>query len=119
MAICKSRKRQSVPGPAPGTDPGSPAPSCPAPGASGPDSPGPDSPGPAGARLGWLDALRGFAALTVVWFHLSPVVLGPERHLRIHHHIDLGKYGVLLFFLVSFPASHLFRTLERRLAPTR
>lgn len=25
----------------------------------------------------------------------------------------------LLFFLVSFPASHLFRTLERRLAPTR
>lgn len=25
----------------------------------------------------------------------------------------------LLFFLVSFPASHFFRTLERRLAPTR
>lgn len=25
----------------------------------------------------------------------------------------------LLFFLVSFPASHLFRTLERRLAPSR
>ncbi|GAB1641110.1 acyltransferase family protein [Krasilnikovia sp. MM14-A1259] len=52
-------------------------------------------------RLGWLDALRGFAALTVVWFHLSPLVLGPQRHLRIYHHIDLGKYGVLLFFLVS------------------
>lgn len=53
------------------------------------------------ARLGWLDALRGLAALTVVWFHLSPQVLGAERHLEIMRHIDLGKYGVLLFFLVS------------------
>ena len=53
------------------------------------------------ARLGWLDALRGWAALTVVCFHLSPVVLGSERHLRIFQHIDFGKYGVLLFFLVS------------------
>ncbi|GAB1691379.1 acyltransferase family protein [Krasilnikovia sp. M28-CT-15] len=84
--------------------PGSRAPdtdSGPAPGAAAPRAENP--PGPAGgaARLGWLDALRGFAALTVVWFHLSPVVLGPGRHLRIHHHIDLGKYGVLLFFLVS------------------
>ena len=52
-------------------------------------------------RLGWLDALRGFAALTVVWFHLSPQMLGSERHLEILRHIDLGKYGVLLFFLVS------------------
>ncbi|RZU48533.1 peptidoglycan/LPS O-acetylase OafA/YrhL [Krasilnikovia cinnamomea] len=90
------RSPGSTTGPAPGTHPGSSGP-----GSSGPGSPGPDSPGSAGARLGWLDALRGFAALTVVWFHLSPVVLGPERHLRIHHHIDLGKYGVLLFFLVS------------------
>lgn len=52
-------------------------------------------------RLGWLDALRGFAALTVVWFHLSPLMLGDRRHLAIMHQIDLGKYGVLLFFLVS------------------
>jgi peptidoglycan/LPS O-acetylase OafA/YrhL len=56
---------------------------------------------PDAARLGWLDALRGFAALTVLCFHLSPVVLGPELHLRIFRHIDVGKYGVLLFFLVS------------------
>jgi peptidoglycan/LPS O-acetylase OafA/YrhL len=52
-------------------------------------------------RLGWLDALRGFAAITVVWFHLSPLMLGDRRHLAIMRHIDLGKYGVLLFFLVS------------------
>jgi peptidoglycan/LPS O-acetylase OafA/YrhL len=56
---------------------------------------------PAAIRLGWLDALRGFAALTIVCFHLSPVVLGSELHLRIFRHIDFGKYGVLLFFLVS------------------
>lgn len=56
---------------------------------------------PAPLRLAWLDALRGFAALTVVWFHLSPLMLGNERHLAIMRHIDLGKYGVLLFFLVS------------------
>src|SRR3954453_18068125 len=52
-------------------------------------------------RLGWLDGLRGWAALVVVCFHLSPSVLGPSAHLAIFRHIDLGKYGVLLFFLVS------------------
>ncbi|HEU4349433.1 MAG TPA: acyltransferase [Actinoplanes sp.] len=52
-------------------------------------------------RLGWLDALRGYAALVVVLFHLSPPLIGPERHLAIFRVIDLGKYGVLLFFLVS------------------
>jgi peptidoglycan/LPS O-acetylase OafA/YrhL len=52
-------------------------------------------------RLAWLDALRGFAALTVVGFHLSPLVLGTGRHLAIMRQIDFGKYGVLLFFLVS------------------
>ena len=54
-----------------------------------------------GQRLGWLDALRGYAALTVVLFHLSPQVIGLDRHLAIMRHIDFGKYGVLLFFLVS------------------
>ncbi|WP_433292687.1 acyltransferase family protein [Actinoplanes sp. CA-030573] len=52
-------------------------------------------------RLDWLDALRGYAALVVVCFHLSPRVIGSERHLAIYRHIDFGKYGVLLFFLVS------------------
>jgi peptidoglycan/LPS O-acetylase OafA/YrhL len=52
-------------------------------------------------RLAWLDALRGYAALVVACFHLSPVVLGADRHLAIYRHLDLGKYGVLLFFLVS------------------
>jgi peptidoglycan/LPS O-acetylase OafA/YrhL len=52
-------------------------------------------------RLAWLDALRGYAALVVVLFHLSPLVLGSDRHLAILRHIDFGKYGVLLFFLVS------------------
>lgn len=54
-----------------------------------------------GSRLAWLDALRGWAAAVVALFHLSPVVLGRELHLRIFDVIDLGKYGVLLFFLVS------------------
>jgi peptidoglycan/LPS O-acetylase OafA/YrhL len=54
-----------------------------------------------GARLGWLDALRGYAALVVVLFHLSPTVIGAQRHLAVFRVIDLGKYGVLLFFLVS------------------
>jgi peptidoglycan/LPS O-acetylase OafA/YrhL len=53
------------------------------------------------ARLGWLDGLRGWAALTVVCFHLSPSILGPDLHLAVYRHVDLGKYGVLLFFLVS------------------
>jgi peptidoglycan/LPS O-acetylase OafA/YrhL len=56
---------------------------------------------PSPVRLGWLDALRGWAALVVVGFHLSPQILGTERHLAIMRFIDLGKYGVLLFFLVS------------------
>ncbi|MFC7274723.1 acyltransferase family protein [Paractinoplanes rhizophilus] len=53
------------------------------------------------ARLAWLDALRGYAALVVVLFHLSPKVIGTGPHLAIYRHFDAGKYGVLLFFLVS------------------
>jgi peptidoglycan/LPS O-acetylase OafA/YrhL len=53
------------------------------------------------SRLAWLDALRGFAAAVVALFHLGPTVLGTERHLAIYRHFDFGRYGVLLFFLVS------------------
>ncbi|MEU8243758.1 acyltransferase [Actinoplanes missouriensis] len=52
-------------------------------------------------RLAWLDALRGYAAVVVALFHLSPVVLGTALHLQIYRAFDLGKYAVLLFFLVS------------------
>jgi peptidoglycan/LPS O-acetylase OafA/YrhL len=52
-------------------------------------------------RLAWLDALRGWAAIIVAAFHVSPLVLGTALHLKIFGVIDLGKYGVLLFFLVS------------------
>jgi peptidoglycan/LPS O-acetylase OafA/YrhL len=66
---------------------------------------------PAGRRLAWLDALRGFAALFVVFDHLSYYVL---QHVRadVYQYFDPGSYGVFVFFMVSgyiVPAS-----LERR-----
>ncbi|MER5354949.1 acyltransferase [Kitasatospora sp. NPDC002551] len=66
-----------------------------------------------GARLGWLDALRGFAALMVAFHHFEVVnILPPAIGGAIWWHFDLGLYGVMLFFIVSgyiIPAS-----LERR-----
>jgi peptidoglycan/LPS O-acetylase OafA/YrhL len=53
------------------------------------------------SRLTWLDALRGYAAAVVALFHLSPVVIGLDRHMAIYRHFDFGRYGVLLFFMVS------------------
>ncbi|HEX6518774.1 MAG TPA: acyltransferase [Streptosporangiaceae bacterium] len=62
-------------------------------------------------RLAWLDALRGIAALAVVFDHLSQYLLtGLRAH--IYHWIDGGQYGVFVFFLISgyiVPAS-----LERK-----
>ncbi|MFI6811902.1 acyltransferase family protein [Nonomuraea sp. NPDC050328] len=62
-------------------------------------------------RLAWLDALRGLAAMVVVFEHaLQP--LWPEARTPIKAAFDPGWYGVLVFFLVSgyiVPAS-----LERR-----
>ena len=62
-------------------------------------------------RLGWLDVLRGLAALCVVFDHLSYYVLQPERW-AIYQWFDLGDYGVFVFFIISgyiVPAS-----LERK-----
>jgi peptidoglycan/LPS O-acetylase OafA/YrhL len=81
--------------------------------------PGARPPGPAAgrpraaaaSRLGWLDALRGIAALCVVFDHLSYSVLVPVRD-SVYQWFDPGQYGVFVFFLVSgyiVPAS-----LERK-----
>jgi peptidoglycan/LPS O-acetylase OafA/YrhL len=62
-------------------------------------------------RLAWLDALRGFAALCVVFDHGSTLLLLPVRSF-LYQWLDLGQYGVFVFFLVSgyiVPAS-----LERK-----
>ncbi len=62
-------------------------------------------------RLAWLDALRGFAALCVVFDHGSTLLLLPARSF-LYQWVNLGQYGVFVFFLVSgyiVPAS-----LERR-----
>ena len=63
------------------------------------------------ARLGWLDVLRGLAALCVVFDHLSYYVLQPARW-AIYQWFDFGNYGVFVFFIISgyiVPAS-----LERK-----
>src|SRR3984885_6256886 len=71
-----------------------------------------DRPAPAGGRrLAWLDALRGIAALCVVYSHFGTRVL-PAVHRAVYNVFDPGLYGVLVFFMVSgyiVPAS-----LERR-----
>jgi peptidoglycan/LPS O-acetylase OafA/YrhL len=64
-----------------------------------------------GRRLAWLDALRGIAALCVVYAHFGTRVL-PQVHRAVYNVFDPGLYGVLVFFLVSgyiVPAS-----LERK-----
>jgi len=62
-------------------------------------------------RLAWLDALRGLAALCVVYAHFGTRVL-PSVHKAVYQAFDPGLYGVLVFFMISgyiVPAS-----LERR-----
>jgi peptidoglycan/LPS O-acetylase OafA/YrhL len=66
---------------------------------------------PKGRRLAWLDGLRGFAALCVVFDHMGGLVL-QRVHNDVYTVIDTGQYGVFVFFLVSgyiIPAS-----LERK-----
>ncbi|MFC5753586.1 acyltransferase family protein [Actinomadura rugatobispora] len=66
------------------------------------------APAPTGAeRLGWLDALRGIAAIAVALHHGCYHYLPQFRH-EILRWLDPGNSGVLLFFLVSgyiIPAS--------------
>src|SRR5580658_9979922 len=64
-----------------------------------------------GRRMAWLDAMRGFAALCVVFSHLSFHDLQSLRG-PVYDVFDPGLYGVFVFFLVSgyiVPAS-----LERK-----
>jgi peptidoglycan/LPS O-acetylase OafA/YrhL len=66
---------------------------------------------PAKPRLAWLDALRGIAAMAVVYDHLSEYLLKRTRT-HVYHWLDVGEYGVFVFFLISgyiVPAS-----LERK-----
>ncbi|SEF90104.1 Peptidoglycan/LPS O-acetylase OafA/YrhL, contains acyltransferase and SGNH-hydrolase domains [Nonomuraea solani] len=63
------------------------------------------------ARLAWLDALRGPAALAVTMHHAGWTFV-PEVWAEVDRRIDAGTWGVFVFFLVSgyiIPAS-----LERR-----
>jgi peptidoglycan/LPS O-acetylase OafA/YrhL len=63
------------------------------------------------ARFGWLDAVRGIAALTVALHHLS-AELFVGFGVAVREWFDPGIFGVMAFFLVSgyiVPAS-----LERR-----
>jgi peptidoglycan/LPS O-acetylase OafA/YrhL len=69
-----------------------------------------DAAGP-GARLAWLDVLRGLAALAVVFDHVSYYVIQQARWV-IYQWFNPGDYGVFVFFIISgyiVPAS-----LERK-----
>ncbi|MFG2001185.1 acyltransferase family protein [Spirillospora sp. NPDC048911] len=70
-------------------------------------SPVPVMSSPGAGRLGWLDALRGLAALTVA-FHHGTARFTPSFHKDMLAWFDPGLAGVLVFFLVSgyiIPAS--------------
>ncbi|WP_328733683.1 acyltransferase family protein [Streptomyces bobili] len=63
------------------------------------------------SRLGWLDALRGIAALVVVFDHSSYTFMADFRR-DLMPYFNTSRYGIMLFFLVSgyiIPSS-----LERR-----
>ncbi|RCG29998.1 acyltransferase [Sphaerisporangium album] len=66
-----------------------------------PAPPGPArSESPRAPRQSWLDALRGLAALVVVFEHSLDALL-PEIRGTVSPWFDFGQYGVLLFFLIS------------------
>src|ERR1017187_7443080 len=63
-------------------------------------APAPAPPGTSKHRLAWLDALRGIAALCVVFDHLSYHVL-QHAHTVMYKFFDPGLFGIAVFFLVS------------------
>ncbi|MFJ5776431.1 acyltransferase family protein [Streptomyces sp. NPDC093094] len=59
------------------------------------------------ARLGWLDALRGIAALVVAFDHSSSTFMAGFRQ-ELMPEFNTSRYGIMVFFLVSgyiIPAS--------------
>lgn len=60
----------------------------------------PEVGGARAVRLGWLDALRGWAAVSVALHHASFYYI-PNLRAKMGDWVDPGRYGVLLFFLVS------------------
>ena len=75
------------------------APAVPMPGSAGSKDAGPKDAGASASRLGWLDVLRGVAALAVVFDHISYYTLQHVREL-IYQWFDPGNYGVFVFFLI-------------------
>lgn len=51
-------------------------------------------------RLGYVDSIRGLAALSVAVFHVLPWSSAPAAR-TFGTYLDLGKVGVALFFMVS------------------
>jgi peptidoglycan/LPS O-acetylase OafA/YrhL len=61
-------------------------------------------------RFGYIDSLRGIAALFVIYLHLADWFLRNEPNLGAFDHwsfvaltdvIDIGKVGVIVFFAIS------------------
>jgi peptidoglycan/LPS O-acetylase OafA/YrhL len=55
---------------------------------------------PEGNRLGFLDFVRGIAAFTVLLQHTSET-LWPSINWATHQYVNVGRFGVVAFFLVS------------------
>jgi peptidoglycan/LPS O-acetylase OafA/YrhL len=55
---------------------------------------------PAGNRLGFLDFVRGIAAFAVLVQHTGET-LWPSINWATHQYVNVGRFGVVAFFLVS------------------